>query len=149
VRVVWIGLVIVIGIAGCQPDYSATAFRCDATHGCPTGQSCEAGRCRRGGAVGEVACGAATCTTAEQCCVDPPNEPACIAAGDQCLGNGALCDGSEDCQLGDRCCVGPLNTCGAGCAETACLDDEDCPSTEPNCCLDVALPWKQCLRVPC
>ncbi|TMQ03041.1 MAG: hypothetical protein E6J90_52855 [Deltaproteobacteria bacterium] len=127
---------IVTLIASCAPDYAHSAFRCDAEHGCPTGQACLAGRCRRGELTGDgVGCGSATCGVTEQCCLDPLNLPRCRPAGDVCPGTSVLCDGSEDCRAGDRCCAdGDTVFCDATCDRTACRDDGDCPSTEPNCC---------------
>lgn len=140
-------LSLVIGLAGCSPDTTNTAFQCDASHGCPTGQSCVAGRCRRGGVTGEVECGVETCTGAQMCCVDSINPPRCIEAGMDCVGIGALCDGLEDCQAGDACCAGDTQACGVDCETTACLDDDDCPSTEPHCCT-TDTPFWEC-RVSC
>ncbi len=140
-------LSLVIGIAGCSPDTTNTAFKCDASHGCPTGQSCLAGRCRRGGASGEVDCGVETCANLQMCCADGVNVPHCIAAGKDCNGIGALCDGVEDCQAGDACCAGSTTACGVDCETTVCVDDDDCPTTEPNCCASDT-PFREC-RVSC
>ena len=149
-----------VAVAACTPDTANTAFRCDTdrggSRGCPSGQSCESGRCRRGGAVGTVLCGSATCTTEQQCCVDAANPPRCIAADASCPGAGALCDQRADCAAGDYCCSGETTACGGTCGEAACLDAVlDCPSQAPNCCfgkdmtLDLALPWGRCSNDPC
>jgi hypothetical protein len=146
-----VALSIVLVIASCAPDYAHTAFRCDADHGCPDGQGCVAGRCRRGELTGDgVGCGSATCGPAEQCCVDLINPPRCLPAGDVCPGTTALCDGSEDCRAGDRCCAdGDTVFCDAACESYACRDAADCPSTAPNCCAVRITPWGQCSPLPC
>jgi hypothetical protein len=142
---------LVAWIASCAPDYAHTAFRCDADHGCPAGQTCLDGRCRRGAPTGDgVVCGAATCDASHQCCLDQLNPPRCIAAGDVCPGTSALCDGSEDCQAGDRCCAdGGTVFCDAACDRYACRDAADCPSTAPNCCPDDTAPWGECSPSGC
>lgn len=138
-------------IASCAPDYAHTAFRCTGDGGCPGGQTCLDGRCRRGAPTGDgVACGPDTCDAHHQCCLDLFNPPRCIAAGDVCPGTAALCDGSEDCQAGDRCCAdGDTVFCDAACDRYACRDAADCPSTAPNCCPDDTTPWGQCSRLGC
>ena len=141
---------VIAALTSCAPDYAHTAFRCDAERPCPTGQSCYAGRCRRGLPTGDgVACGTATCDASHQCCVDSENPPRCIAASDVCPGTAALCDGAEDCQPGDRCCA-DRNTvfCDASCSQYACRDAADCPSTEPNCC-GADTPWGVCSESGC
>lgn len=149
---------IVLLIASCAPDYAHTAFRCDEGHGCPAGQMCLDGRCRRGALTGDgVVCGQddkgsmQVCDTSQQCCLDLFNPPRCIAAGDVCPGTAALCDGSEDCQAGDRCCAdGDTVFCDAACDHDACRDAADCPSTAPNCCHDDdTTPWGQCSPLGC
>lgn len=153
-------LVFVLGVASaCAPDASDTAFRCDTDrgghHGCPSGQGCVYGRCRRGGATGMVECGAETCTERQQCCVDGTNPPRCIAADATCPGIAALCDDRADCASGDYCCGGETTACGGSCAVVTCLDGVlDCPSDSPNCCFDTALsgldvPWGSCSPLPC
>jgi hypothetical protein len=147
-----IALALLVMLGACEPDYSETAFLCDQSARCPTGQLCMAGRCRRGGAVGEIACGAGgTCTPEQQCCVDSSNPPRCIPAADVCPnGYGALCDGLADCQLGDACCDGDLTYCRASCATTVCTVDADCPSGEPHCCIDpTVVPWGSCQFYSC
>jgi len=78
-----------IGVAACEPDLDGTAFLCDATHGCPDGQSCIAGRCRRV-APTAIDCGGMTCVPDQQCCSDPDNGNRCIGATDVCPGSSAL-----------------------------------------------------------
>jgi hypothetical protein len=138
-------------IASCAPDYAHTAFRCTGDGGCPAGQTCLDGRCRRGAPIGDgVACGSDACDAHHQCCLDLFNPPRCIAAGDVCPGTAALCDGIEDCQAGDRCCAdGDTVFCDAACDRYACRDAADCPSTAPSCCPDDATPWGQCSRLGC
>jgi hypothetical protein len=143
-------LLLVWLVAGCGPDYAHSAFRCDATHGCPSGQSCISERCRRGVPEGAtVDCGAAICDVAtQQCCIDGINAPRCIAAGDVCPGVGALCDGREDCIDRDRCCADDDTiACFESCKDYACRDDDDCPSTAPNCCATAQL--GVCLEIRC
>ena len=145
-----VALWILASIASCAPDYGHTAFRCDAEHGCPDGQSCVDRRCRRGTPVAPdgVICGASTCDATQQCCADD-NGPRCIAAGDVCPGDAALCDGVEDCQASDRCCAdGDTAFCDATCGHVACRDTGDCPSDAPNCC-PTDNPWSVCSRDDC
>ena len=142
-------LALLVLLGACAPDYSDTAFLCDQSKKCPKGQTCESGRCRRGGITGSVACGVAgACSGAQQCCVDNTNPPRCIPAGDTCSGYGAVCDGLADCQSGDACCDGDLAYCRASCGEsisTVCTVDADCPSGYPHCCIDAAVtPWGYC-----
>jgi hypothetical protein len=152
-----VALSIVLVIASCAPDYGHSAFLCDdAGHGCPDGQDCVAGRCRRGEPTGDgVVCGAgsgaARCAPAEQCCVEGPAQLRCRPAGELCPGITMLCDGAEDCRAGDRCCAdGGAVFCDAACEHTACLDADDCPrSTAPNCCFDLGTPWGACSPRPC
>lgn len=146
-----VALWIITLIASCAPDYGHTAFRCDASHDCPAGQSCFAGRCRRGEPTGDgVACGATSCDATQQCCLDLFNPARCIAAGDACAGISALCDGSEDCQPGDRCCAdGGTAFCDASCGEYACRDAADCPPSAPSCCTLGDVPWGLCSRLGC
>jgi hypothetical protein len=142
---------IVTLLASCAPDYGHSAFRCDAAHGCPAGQDCLAGRCRRGAPTGDgVGCGGETCDATQQCCVDLFNGAHCRAAGEVCPGTAALCDGREDCQAGDRCCAdGDTVFCDASCGHEACLDAADCPATAPNCCFDRDTPWGTCALFGC
>jgi hypothetical protein len=141
-------LVLLVALAACEPDYSDTAFLCDPDRDCPPDQLCEAGRCRRGGVAGSVACGAGVaCTGAEQCCVDGNNPPRCIPAADTCPGIAALCDGLADCPSGDQCCDGDLTYCRASCGDTLyaiCTVDTDCPSSDPHCCFTTGAPWGRC-----
>lgn len=140
-----------LALAACgDVDTTGTTFRCDDQRGCPADQACVFGRCRRGGVAGEIACGAATCSVMEQCCVDAINPPRCIPAGDVCPGLGALCDGVEDCQAGDRCCSAELGACHAACDVVACTTAEDCPSDLPHCCPNpLETPWGACSFSPC
>lgn len=153
-----VALSIVLVIASCGPDYGHTAFRCDADHGCPDGQRCASGRCRRGEPTGDgVRCGKdsgtgaeVTCGTEQMCCRDPFNPPRCVDAGSACPGTAALCDGREDCQAGDRCCAdGDTLFCDAVCKHDACREPADCPSTEPNCCIEDPTLWGECSQPPC
>ena len=146
-----VGAVVLALLAGCAPDYEHTAFRCDAEHGCPAGQECLVGRCRRGAPTGDgVVCGTATCDLTQQCCLDLFNPARCIAAGDVCPGTSALCDGVEDCQAGDRCCTGGSSvSCDASCDDAVCRDAADCPSTAPNCCPSDTTPWGECSPLTC
>jgi hypothetical protein len=136
---------------GCEPSYDGTAFRCDATHGCPDDQSCIAGRCRRkAGAV--VGCGARTCAADQQCCTNPVDGDRCLAADDVCPGDSALCDDPTDCAAGERCCTGSstLTACAKQCTEQiACAKDEDCPGDVMHCCPLTLRPWKGCSPIPC
>lgn len=134
--------------AGCAPDYADTAFLCTVDGDCPADQGCAGGRCKLGGAIGDgVRCGAITCTSAEQCCVDGINAPRCVRGGGTCPGRGAMCDGVEDCPTGTSCCQGNLEiiTCGPRCDSTVCHDDADCPAALPRCCFhDPTVPWGTC-----
>jgi len=139
-------------LGACERDYADTLFLCDAERGCPDDQSCVGGRCRRGGAAGEVACGpGGTCTAEQQCCVDSANPPRCIPAGDECPGYGAICDGPADCQASDDCCDGDIASCRASCGNKSavCAVDADCPSGEPHCCNDGDYPWGFCQLFAC
>lgn len=150
---------IVIATA-CAPDASDTAFLCDTDRGgdrgCPSGQSCKSGRCRRGGATATVRCDSTICSESEQCCVDGTNPPRCIEASASCPGAGAVCDQRADCVNGDYCCSGFTTACGGSCSVAACLEGGDCPSETPNCCFgkdnddtDLDLPWGRCATNPC
>lgn len=145
-----VALSILMLVAGCEPDYAHSAFRCDdAGHGCPAGQLCRAGRCRRGEPTGDgVGCGSAHCDVTQQCCVD--ESPRCAPAGDSCPGTTVLCDGSGDCQLGDHCCAdGHTVFCDQTCEHYACRVDGDCPLAAPNCCdVTPGLPG-ECSRTGC
>lgn len=145
---------VVLAACGTLEHDNVTAYRCDDTRdACPEGERCAFGRCRRGGATGEVRCGAATCTPMEQCCVDLASPPRCIPAGDVCPGRFALCDGAHDCQPGDLCCSDAHTTCRAAdepCQVVACAADGDCPSRLPRCCgASPIAPWGQCFRFGC
>ncbi len=143
---------LVISLAACEPDYSDTAFRCDDTHGCPDEQTCVYGRCRRGGFVGRVQCGATSCMESEQCCSSGAAGTRCIPAGDVCNGDSALCDSLDDCQPGDECCAGDTASCAAACPEdeTQCTTNSDCPAgTEPFCCDNTGSPFKKCKQSAC
>jgi hypothetical protein len=136
-------------LAACAPDETNTAFQCDDDGGCPSGQTCTGGRCRRGSGGDGVACMGQTCDAAHQCCIDGVNPARCIPAGDTCAGSGAICDGVEDCDAGDHCCVETLTRCETVCPhDVACLDGADCPSDRPNCCPS-ELPWGACSETPC
>jgi len=138
-------------IAACTPDTSHTAFRCDDSHGCPSGQTCVGGRCHRGPVTGDgVVCDTQkVCAPDQQCCLDLFNPPRCIAAGDECPGTSAFCDGVEDCQMGDRCCAESTVSCGSSCGIVACRDGSDCPTTEPNCCDHDGPRWGTCSPFQC
>ena len=98
-----------------------------------------------------MACGDATCDVAvQQCCVDGENQPRCIRAGDVCPGVGALCDGKPDCLENEWCCSDSTTVaCFTSCKRVACLTAADCPSEQPNCCLDLETPWGACSRDRC
>jgi len=139
-------LVLLVMVGACQRDYDNSLFRCDVLRGCPEGQGCIGGRCRRAGVSGEVACGpGGTCTGEQQCCVDNTNPPRCIPAGDECAGYSAICDGPADCQADDECCDGNIAACRSECGELTniCTVDADCPSGYPHCCID-SYPWGTC-----
>lgn len=143
--------ILLAGLAACYeaPDYGATTFRCDTAHGCPEGQTCLDGLCRGGGGTRHdgVACGAQTCPSGQQCCVDFISAPHCIAAGAQCAGFGATCDGLEDCDTGTCCEVGARADCTPGaCNDPVCLQPADCPAAQPMCCLGLTPgePWGHC-----
>jgi hypothetical protein len=146
---------LVVLVAGCAPDYDTTAFRCDTDRGgqrgCPTGQTCQAGRCRRGAIPASViGCMAMTCITPdEQCCIDDNNPPRCVPAGDVCPGISALCDGRADCAGSDLCCSGTTTACSENCELTACVSAADCPAAEPHCCDTDETPWGLCTNDPC
>jgi len=132
-------------VASCAPDYERSAFRCDLDHGCPSGQSCIGGRCRRGvPADAGVECGDSRCDVAEQqCCINGPSAR-CVGAGDVCPGVGALCDGPEDCLGGELCCAdSDTVACFASCKTYVCNDDVDCP-TGTHCCSIPGTPWGVC-----
>jgi len=134
------------------PDYGATTFRCDATHGCPAGQTCVAGLCRGGGGTqGDgVACGAQVCASGLQCCVDFIDPPICLPAGVMCVGLSATCDGLEDCQTGTCCRVGAGAECTtASCNDPICREPADCPAAQPMCCTGITTgePWGHCMTI--
>jgi len=153
-------MAVLLVFGACSPETANTAFLCDTdrggSRGCPSHQSCLAGRCRRGGATGTVLCAGTVCDETQQCCVDGVGAPKCIAANETCDGAGAICDQRADCASGDFCCSGATTACGSTCDTAACLDATlDCPSGAPNCCfgkdrdLDLEVPWGRCSAEPC
>jgi hypothetical protein len=135
----------------CQPDLDGTAFKCDASHGCPSDQTCIGGRCRRVAPM-DIVCDTETCGPDEQCCADLINGPRCIPASGVCPDAAALCDGQNDCAPIERCCNGIETTaCALSCPsdEVACAADEDCPSDASNCCAQALVPWGKCSLIPC
>jgi len=89
-------------------------------------------------AVGTM-CGTATCTTAQECCVQGQGRT-CVTAG-TCTGVNFDCDGSEDCDLGEVCCYGGGGGNGgtscvasASCAAPTCSTMTDCPNANQECC---------------
>jgi hypothetical protein len=149
VLVIAVGVLVVGTLGACEPDYDGTAFLCDATHGCPSGQMCFGGRCRRkDGAV--VVCAGTTCAPNQMCCVDFFNGARCLDASDTCGGDQALCDDIADCATGERCCDGKTTACAQVCeSEIACTTTADCPGDMPNCCAQPINPWKVCNSLPC
>jgi hypothetical protein len=143
-----------IGIAlacACEPNLDGTAFKCDAAHGCPSGQTCISDRCRRVAPV-DIACGDETCGPAEQCCADFINGARCIGAAEVCDSETAICDGKNDCASNERCCQGDDATvCALACEseEVACTTDEDCPSDAIFCCAQALIPWGKCSTFDC
>jgi hypothetical protein len=148
-----------------DPNYTATRFKCDPTHGCPAGQQCVGGQCTPQGAdaaipttdaagakADGVVCGAAICTAQQQCCAEFAGQPSCTPIGAACTGVAATCDGLEDCN-GGACCfdLGRATVaCAASCAQLpqVCRDAADC--TDPMsrlCCLGSeppGAPWGIC-----
>ena len=144
---------VLVLLAACYgaPDYTGTAFKCDAQHGCPDGQQCIGGLCTGSGSSGGgfdgIKCGVGgTCGSGMECCADQVNPFHCVPVGQSCLGIYATCDGVEDCPMGEHCCDNNTPTaCGSACAAVACTDTTDCPSAQPVCCfLDPAVPWGRC-----
>lgn len=151
-------LAAILGIlTGCygDPDYGGTQFKCDATHGCPDGQTCIEGRCSGGGSGADaavssmgVACGATVCTSTEKCCVDIIVAPRCVPLGTTCAGFEATCDGIEDCN-GDPCCNngGMSIACGITCQNQICREPADCTNPGAMMCCDIPgtdEPWGRC-----
>ncbi|HEY5923966.1 MAG TPA: hypothetical protein VIV11_19940 [Kofleriaceae bacterium] len=145
---------------GCYeaPDYSGTRFKCDSEHACPNNQPCVNGFCSAGSGsnmidsgmppqVG-IACGSATCSGSQKCCVDFVSGPACVAATTSCTGFLAACDGKEDCG-GSFCCdiSGTVIECATICTNSViCRDNADCPTTLSQCCPPTTQfePWGRC-----
>lgn len=138
-------LLVLVVLTACQPDYDGTAFKCDATRGCPNDQTCIAARCRRAPVV-ELSCNGELCGPEEQCCVDGNNPARCIPAGDTCPGRFALCDSRDDCASNERCCNGGQTVCALDCTDesVACIAEDDCPSETPHCCPQPDLAWGAC-----
>ena len=137
-------------LVGCytDPDYGASRFKCDDTHGCPDGQTCISGACSPGsdGGVIGVSCGVETCGGGQQCCAGFGVTPHCIDLTMSCTGTVATCDGTEDCG-GDPCCDvgGSTIECGTSCTNRICRDPSDCPQTLPMCCPSLTgAPWGRC-----
>ena len=89
-------------------------------------------------AIGTV-CGTATCTTAQECCVQGQGRT-CVASG-TCQGVNFDCDGTEDCSNGDVCCYGGGGNGGTSCVAAAscpaptCGSATDCPTQGQQCCM--------------
>lgn len=95
---------------------------------------------------GVVTCGSATCTSTEECCVDPRTRAlSCVPTG-TCGSVSLGCDGPEDCMTGQTCCVQDIRNPAVACHAasecgmvplvgtlTACHTDTDCGGAG-NCC---------------
>jgi hypothetical protein len=168
-----LGLVALLCWAACGYDdrsFDQVAFACDATHPCPEGRACVAGRCAtsdtgsgdggngsgsNGGRVG-VQCGGALCPLGMGCCNDLVNPLRCVPRGgcDSGAQQELECDGGEDC-TGRPCC---LNSGGTRCGPAAvceeleiCSSNLDCPAAQSFCCAFpiLGVPLKRCQPVAC
>jgi len=137
-------------------------FECDTSHGCPTDQLCLGGICQSARDAKSVQCFAVRCEADQKCCITTAG-PKCVLANTDCgTQPAALCDGAEDCANDATCCqldTGTfdftvkctLNECiTLGCTPGAAgpQDNDDCPPTEPFCCVDPdadpLVPWGEC-----
>jgi hypothetical protein len=156
--VVW-SLALLAAASSCGYDdrsYDGVSFACDATHPCPDGVACVAGRCAGGstyqGQQG-VACGGALCGAGSACCDEIISPLYCTGFG-TCEAKELRCDGQEDCPGGTSCCLeGALSICRASCTTVElCSRDADCGADEPFCCAfpyDPSFALRACRPISC
>lgn len=103
---------------------------------------------------GTVACGAGTECMAipdtHGCCVFGSPAPYCSNPAQCPMSPTFYCDGREDCG-GAWCCLeGNTKAICTGVCNTAylCIDDDDCPPTEPTCKPNVFGPIGKCALLP-
>jgi hypothetical protein len=153
VRLVCVLALVLTACGYAAPTYTGTAFKCDGTHPCPTGQSCVDGVCTgsdSGSGVGPgapVVCVGVTCASGDGCCYDPVLGQGnhCAAPG-SCNGNLAACTSAANCGSGERCCNSTMSPmCGpATCPDVVCTTGSDCPADKPVCCPLGDIPWRYC-----
>lgn len=154
-----------IVLAACYdaPDYRTSSFKCDASHGCPTDQTCLAGVCAYvastydGVQCGDGPCGVGAQAAKPECCYDGTTSY-CLATTDTCTGMvrslAALCDGASDCPAGTACCPGSFGVAMCTpdpCDDRICQTSDDCGSYH-YCCPDIKLPgapFERCQMLQC
>jgi hypothetical protein len=144
-----------------RPSYETALFTCDASHGCPSGETCLGGLCQYVGANRNgVACGSATaptsCTPDQLCCYDLNTPPSYCELASMACSDGTLCDEQADCADGTVCCQqGSIAMCTPGpCTGTqlcprpsSMMDLVNCPGDKRFCCPSFDYPntpWGEC-----
>jgi len=125
-------LVLAVLAAACgydRPSYESAIFACDASHGCPSGETCLGGLCQYAAATRNgVQCGKATqpttCAPDQQCCFDVITPPSYCEAASTTCSEGATCDEQADCADGTVCCS---QQAVAMCLPGPCMGSQLCP----------------------
>ncbi len=158
-------LVLAVLVAACsydRPSYATATFRCDASHGCPSGETCLGGLCQYTAATRNgVQCGSAgvtTCTPDQLCCYDATAPPSYCELASMPCSEGTTCDQQADCADGTVCCrqdgVGVAVCMPAPCTGTQLCPQPDkqmdlvnCPGDQRFCCPSFDYPdtpWGEC-----
>ncbi len=137
----------------CQiSDFDATTstFRCTDNRECPDELTCLGGFCSTLSPFSDgVVCGTTNCAPGRICCTDAVAH-SCQDVDATCAANRQVCDGPEDCANGTVCCYvagEPACLPAFVCETFMCSDANDCPSTEPLCCVNAQAGWRTCETV--